>query len=126
MTASRSACAAVEGLRAAPARPDTCRPILADDLLPERALSGGEMAIRKLVEEIYKPLQPVLLETLTAYLEQASSLEAAARKLFVHPNTVRYRLKRIADTVGHAPTEPRSAFTLQVALALGRLADSRT
>jgi len=126
MTASRATCVALEGLRAAPARPDAPRPVAADDLLPERALAGGELAVRKLVEEIYRPLQPVLLETLTAYLEQASSLEAAARKLFVHPNTVRYRLKRIADTVGQAPTEPRAAFTLQVALALGRLADSRT
>jgi len=30
----------------------------------------------------------------------AGAIEACARKLFVHPNTVRYRLKRIADFTG--------------------------
>ena len=36
-----------------------------------------------------------LVETVTTYLEQGFSLEAAARLLFVHPNTVRYRLRRV-------------------------------
>jgi PucR C-terminal helix-turn-helix domain/GGDEF-like domain len=129
VAAAKSAQAAVEGLRAAPAWPGASRPVLADDLLPERALAGGSVAIRKLVEDVYRPLQaagPALLETLAAYLEQAASLEAAARKLFVHPNTVRYRLKRVTDLVGYVPQDPRSAFTLQVAITLGRLDDSRT
>ena len=37
-----------------------------------------------------------LLDTLTAYLEASGSIEGAARALFVHPNTVRYRLRRVA------------------------------
>ena len=41
--------------------------------------------------------------------------------LFVHPNTVRYRLRRVADVTGVVPTEPRGAFALRLALALGRL-----
>jgi DNA-binding PucR family transcriptional regulator len=41
--------------------------------------------------------------------------------MFVHANTVRYRLRRVAEVCGAAPTEPRGAFTLRVALALGRL-----
>lgn len=64
---------------------------------------------------------PALLETLSVYLEQASSLEGAARMLFVHPNTVRYRLRRVTDVTGYAPSDVRSAFTLRIALALGRL-----
>jgi DNA-binding PucR family transcriptional regulator len=61
------------------------------------------------------------METLAVYLEQANSLEGAARMLFVHPNTVRYRLRRVTDVTGLVPTQSRAAFTLRVALALGRL-----
>ncbi|WP_307846278.1 helix-turn-helix domain-containing protein [Actinospica durhamensis] len=125
--ASRSAEAALSGLRAAVAWPDAPRPVLADDLLPERAVAGDELARAVLLEEIYRPLAEAgsaLLETLSVYLEQAASLEAAARILFVHPNTVRYRLRRVTDITGLTPSQARSAFTLQIALVLGRLAES--
>jgi hypothetical protein len=42
--------------------------------------------------------------------------------LFVHPNTVRYRLKRITDFTGRDPTVPRDAYVLRVATTVGRLA----
>jgi DNA-binding PucR family transcriptional regulator len=125
--ASRSAEAALSGLRAAVAWPDAPRPVLADDLLPERAVAGDELARVCLLEEIYRPLSEAgsaLLETLSVYLEQAASLEAAARILFVHPNTVRYRLRRVTDITGLTPSQARSAFTLQIALVLGRLAEA--
>jgi DNA-binding PucR family transcriptional regulator len=125
--ASRSADAALSGLRAAVAWPDAPRPVLADDLLPERAVAGDELARACLLEEIYRPLSEAgsaLLETLSVYLEQAASLEAAARILFVHPNTVRYRLRRVTDITGLTPSQARSAFTLQIALVLGRLAEA--
>ena len=125
--AGESAAAAVAGLRAAPAWPDAPRPVLADDLLPERALSGDELARRQLVEDVYEPLRSTgtaLVETLAAYLEQTSSLEATARALFVHPNTVRYRLRRVAEVTGYTPSDPRHAFALRLALALGRLTEA--
>ncbi|WP_037581220.1 PucR family transcriptional regulator [Phaeacidiphilus oryzae] len=124
LSATSSAQAAAAGLRAVAAWPDAPRPVLADDLLPERALSGDAVARRQLVEEIYIPLDEAgsaLLETLSVFLEQASSLEGAARMLFVHPNTVRYRLRRVTDVTGYSPSDVRSAFTLRIALALGRL-----
>ena len=125
--AGESAAAAVAGLRAAPAWPDAPRPVLADDLLPERALSGDELARSRLVQDVYLPLLSTgtaLVETLAAYLEQTSSLEATARALFVHPNTVRYRLRRVAEVTGYTPWDPRHAFALRLALTLGRLADA--
>ena len=76
------------------------------------------------MEEIYRPLEEAgsaLLETLSVYLEQASSLEGAARMLFVHPNTVRYRLGKIADLTGYDLTDPHDGHTVRIALALGRL-----
>src|SRR5512132_351056 len=124
---TKSAEEAIFGLRAAPAWPDAPRPVLADDLLPERALLGDQGARQRLVEDIYSPLREsgsALLETLSTYLQQAASLEAAARMLFVHPNTVRYRLRRVTDVTGLVPTDARSAFVLQTALALGRLQEA--
>jgi DNA-binding PucR family transcriptional regulator len=41
--------------------------------------------------------------------------------MFVHANTVRYRLRRAAETTGLTPNDPRQAYTYRVALTLGRL-----
>ncbi|WP_433224151.1 PucR family transcriptional regulator [Microtetraspora malaysiensis] len=120
--AAGSARAAIAGLRAAAGWPDAPRPVMAEDLLAERAIDGDPAARVQLVENVYTPLVGTpLLDTLATYLEQGTSLEATARLLFVHPNTVRYRLRKITELTGYQPTEGRSAFTLQVGLILGRL-----
>ena len=127
-SASVSARAALAALRAAPAWPDAPRPTGADDLLPERALAGDPDARAALISDVYEPLLGggnTLLDTLTTYLEQGSSLEATARLLFVHPNTVRYRLRRVAELTDYTPSAGRDGFTLWVAIALGRLAAKR-
>jgi hypothetical protein len=127
--ATRSAASALAGLRAAPGWPDSPRPVLADDLLPERALDGDEAARAELIRDVYEPLRhggAALLDTVTTYLEQGSSLEATARMLFVHPNTVRYRLRRISELTGLTPSDGRAGFTLWVGIVLGRLVHNRT
>ena len=126
MSAAHSAQAAVAGLVASKAWPAAPRPVLASDLLPERAIDGDAAARRQLIDDVYLPLVAAgggLLETVTAYLAQAGSLEATARTLYVHPNTVRYRLRRAADITGLAATDPRDGFALHIALVLGRLSD---
>jgi DNA-binding PucR family transcriptional regulator len=123
-SAHASARAALAGVRAAPAWPDAPRPVSSDELLPERALNGDADAAQTLVERAYQPLLAggtALLDTLTTYLEQGSSLEATARMLFVHPNTVRYRLRRVTELTGYTPAEGRDGFTLWTAVILGRL-----
>jgi PucR C-terminal helix-turn-helix domain/GGDEF-like domain len=127
-SASVSARAALAGLHAAPAWPDAPRPASADELLPERALDGDAAAVEALVETVYEPLLAggtALLDTLTTYLEQGSSLEGTARMLFVHPNTVRYRLRRVTELTGFTPAVGRDGHTLWTAIALGRLAARR-
>ncbi|HZX05310.1 MAG TPA: helix-turn-helix domain-containing protein [Kribbella sp.] len=124
MAAVTSARAAVAGLRAVAAWPGAPRPVYADELLPERSLSGDGHARRQLANEVYAPLTAgdgALLDTVSAYLDSGGSIEATARALFVHANTVRYRLKRVADLTGYNPQNPRDSFTLRVALTLGRL-----
>jgi DNA-binding PucR family transcriptional regulator len=98
--------------------------VTARALLPERALAGDADARRTLVEEVYLPLRAAgtpLLETAGAYLDFGASLEATARALYLHPNTVRYRLRKAADVCGLDPTDHRERFVLHVALLLGRL-----
>ncbi|MGP8000590.1 MAG: PucR family transcriptional regulator [Streptosporangiaceae bacterium] len=127
--ATESAAAALAGLRAAPGWPESPRPVLATDLLPERALDGDVRAREELIRELFEPLRrggAALLETVSTYLEQGSSLEATARLLFVHPNTVRYRLRRVTELTGLIPSEGRAGFTLWVAIVLGHIAHKRT
>ncbi|MFK5634935.1 MULTISPECIES: PucR family transcriptional regulator [unclassified Ornithinimicrobium] len=124
--AGRSARAALSGCDAARAWATAPRPVAADELLPERALLGEQRARRALVDRVYRPLRDhpsPLLETVQAYLDNGTALEATARELFLHPNTVRYRLRRVGDLVGLDPQVPRDRWVLQVALALGRMVD---
>ena len=124
--ATRSARAALTGLVAARAWPGAPRPVAADDLLPERLLAGDATARRALIDRGWRPLLAeggVLLTTAATYLETGRSIEGTARALFVHPNTVRYRLRRITAVTGWDPTDPRHALVLQLAIAAGRLGD---
>lgn len=123
--AGRSASAALSGLRVAAGWPDAPRPVAADDLLPERALDGDATATAMLLEDIYNPLAlagPALLATVTAFLGQGGSVEGTARTLYLHPNTVRYRLRRAIEVCGVSVFDARGAFVVQVALTLGRIA----
>lgn len=122
--AGTSASSALWALRTASAWQSTPRPVHADQLLPERAIAGDDSAVTALIEGVHAPLAAgsgSLLETVTAYLDHGGSLEATGRSLHVHPNTVRYRLKKITGLIGHDPTESRSAFVIRIALVLGRL-----
>ena len=122
--AYHSASEAISGMNAVAGWSGAPRPVLARELLPERALLGDASAIAALHTEIMRPLAdagPALTETLDAYLDSGGAIEACARKLFVHPNTVRYRLKRITDFTGRDPTLPRDAYVLRVAATVGRL-----
>ena len=118
-----SARAALSAHRSATGWPEAPRPVRSSELLPERALAGDGHARRHLIEEVYLPLaaaKGTLIETLAAYFHHGSSMEATARALFVHPNTVRYRLRQVTDVSGFSPSQARDAFTLQIALVLGR------
>ncbi|MFC5338308.1 PucR family transcriptional regulator [Leucobacter denitrificans] len=123
--ASRSARAALAGVAVARSWRHAPRPVLADDLLPERALAGDGLARRTLIEQIYEPLlahSSELMETLWCYLDNGRSLEGTARELFVHPNTVRYRLKKVSEVIGWNATGARESLILQSALIAGSIA----
>jgi sugar diacid utilization regulator len=119
-----SADAAHSALRVVHGWLDAPRPVNADDLLPERALAGDVSARHALVDHVHRPLVEAgatVLDTLEAYLSHGASVEATARALFVHPNTVRYRLKRVAEATGLSPSSARDSYVLRLALTVGRL-----
>src|SRR4051794_8099554 len=122
--ATESARAALAGFRAAGAWPGVPNPVAADDLLPERALAGDMAARRALRHDVYGALSRAgggLLETLDAFFASGGVLESAARELYIHPNPVRYRLKRVAEVTRLSPLDGRDAFALRLAMTIGRL-----
>lgn len=122
--ATTSTRAALAGHRAAPGWPGAPRPVSAHELLPERALSGDGHARRALVAEIYDPLAAAgggLLDTVITFFDEGASVEVASKSLFVHANTVRYRLRRVHEITGYSPTESRDGYALRMAITLGRL-----
>lgn len=127
--AVKSAKAALAGFSVAKSWRNAPRPLVADDALPERALAGDPLARRILISTIYEPLRdhPLdLLGTVWSYCETGHSLEATARELFVHPNTVRYRLKKVSEVIDWDPGAPRDALTLHLAIILGAMSEPNT
>lgn len=122
--AVHSAAEALAGLRVTAAWPGAPRPVPSGSLLAERALAADLTAVDRLRTQIFQPMAQAatpLLETLDAYLAHGSSLEPAARSLFVHANTMRYRLHKIAEVTGRDPWNPRDLQILHTASILGRL-----
>ena len=121
VTEARAALLAVPAWERAP------RPVASSQLLGERVVLGDEVARRRLVEDVFAPLAAArgeLLATAAAYLEEGGAVEGTARRLFLHPNTVRYRLARIRQVVGRDLTVERDAQEVRLALVLGRAAAS--
>lgn len=124
---ARSTRAAFAGVVAAPAWSLTPRPVNADDLLPERVLVGDAVARERLIAVAFDPIVKAggaLVETVSTYLDCGRSLELASRLMFVHANTVRYRLKKVSELTGWNVLTTRDAHVLETAFALGRLRDS--
>ena len=62
-----------------------------------------------------------LFVTVRDFLLGGGSLEATARRLNVHPNTVRYRLNKSVDVTGWDPMNPRDAYVLLTAIKIGMI-----
>ena len=59
---------------------------------------------------------PVLADTLRAYLDSFGDVAAAAQWLHVHPNTVRYRVRRIEESLGTSLADPDVRLLLSLSL----------
>lgn len=66
--------------------------------------------------------QTELVKTLEAYLDCKESLTASAKQLFVHPNTVKYRIEKIREILGFDPfSHAQKRLNFHVALKARRL-----
>jgi PucR C-terminal helix-turn-helix domain len=98
------------------------------DLAGETALAAQPLLAGFLSEDLLAGLDPGdpfhrdLVSTALAFLDRGQRLDRTATALHLHPNTVRYRLRRITELTQYTPSDGRDGFTLWVALVLGRLA----
>jgi hypothetical protein len=97
-----------------------------DDVLLEAALGGTAPGPAARLAAILAPLSDELLGTLEAYLAHDADRRATAAGLHVHPNTLDYRLRRIADLTGRSPLTARGLQVLGAALTLRRVGRIRT
>ncbi|MFP1676475.1 helix-turn-helix domain-containing protein [Gardnerella sp. Marseille-Q9691] len=121
--------ATLASIAVAPAIKHLPQVIHTDDVLPERALIGDSTAFNTLYNKVYQSLAPYssddpTLETIDMFLRFGGALDQTAHELNVHPNTVRYRLRKVAQTTGWDATDPRAAYVLQTAITIGRIRDS--
>ncbi len=61
---------------------------------------------------------PGLLQALQSHLRHGADRKAAAAELFIHPNTLTYRLRRIQDITGYDPTDPHQSRLLAAAMTV--------
>ncbi|UZJ33107.1 PucR family transcriptional regulator [Streptomyces endophytica] len=87
-------------------------------LLAGRPAATPDQIARSLLGPLLSPGRRHLLDALTAYLDTGSA-NAAARRLGLHPQSLRYRLRRIGDLTGRDPRDPWQRLTLDIARTIG-------
>ncbi|MFF3494807.1 PucR family transcriptional regulator [Streptomyces sp. NPDC002795] len=80
--------------------------------------TADEIATRILAPVLAQPPEDcaLLLDTARAWYGARGSIRDAAQTLYCHPNTVRYRLKRLESLTGLALDDPHATTNLLVAL----------
>ncbi|MFD0744646.1 PucR family transcriptional regulator [Phytohabitans flavus] len=74
--------------------------------------------LRRFAREVLGGLGDEYLITLRCYFRENNSPQRASRILHVHPNTVNYRIRRVAELTGHDLDSYRDRLALQVALEI--------
>jgi hypothetical protein len=99
-----------------------CRIVHCDDHLTDMVLRRGGDLLDRLEARRLAPLanmapgrRDMLAETLLAWLETGKSSSVASR-LFIHPQTARYRLHRLQDLFGDELDNPDARFELALVL----------
>ncbi|KUI14088.1 transcriptional regulator [Mycobacterium sp. GA-1285] len=85
--------------------------VLLDEIVSRVGPRLVDPRIRQLREQ-----DPVLAETLAAYLDGFGDIAAVAQRLHVHPNTVRYRIRRIEKLLPASLNDPDDRLVLALGL----------
>jgi len=101
------------------------QPVHADDVLAELVVAADPAALADLRARALAPLAGLrpataarLAETLRAWLLHRGRRDEVAAALFVHPQTVRYRMGQVRELFGERLDDPRAVLELTIALAL--------
>ncbi|MCX4091023.1 PucR family transcriptional regulator [Nocardia sp. alder85J] len=89
-----------------------------EDLAVEYQLAQpgpGRDAVAAILDRVED--HPELMTTLRAHLANNSQRRVTALQLHIHPNTLDYRLRRIAQLTGYNPAQSAGTWRLQTALA---------
>ena len=113
------------------ARPDRAPITVFDRDVMAVAAAGAPEVMDRIAANVLGPLDDLpdhereaLLDTLEAWFDHGGSAERAAQQLYVHPNTVRQRLRKLEHRTGRLVTDPRAAAELCIALQTARRASS--
>jgi DNA-binding PucR family transcriptional regulator len=87
--------------------------VLLDEIVA--AVAGQPRLIDPRVQALRRD-DPVLAETLAAYLDGFGDVGAVAARLHVHPNTVRYRVRRLDTLLGASLADPDDRLVLALSL----------
>lgn len=87
--------------------------VLLDEIVT--LVGADERLVDPRVREL-RTRDPALAETLRTYLDSFSDVGAAARRLHVHPNTVRYRVRRIEQLMSTSLADPDVRLVLSLSL----------
>jgi len=87
--------------------------VLLDDIVAH--VAGQPRLIDPRVQTM-RAEDPVLAETLAAYLDGFGDVGAVAGRLHVHPNTVRYRARRLEKLLGSSLADPDDRLVLALSL----------
>ena len=105
---------------------DRAGAVWAEDRLADVALRAAPEIVRVLRLRALAPLRGEtersrgrLQATLHSWMRHRGSQAAIAAELSVHPQTVRYRVRRLRELFGEALTDPDRRFELEVALRSG-------
>lgn len=103
-----------------------------DEHLVELVLGADEEAAEDLRRRALSPLAELgaapaerLAETLRSWLLNQGRRDAVAAQLFVHPQTVRYRMNQIRQLYGDRLNDPDVVLELTVALGIPSAAENR-
>jgi hypothetical protein len=122
LSASWSLARAAIGAAAAGALP-TDGAVFADEHLGALMLFEGRGLARRMAARRLAPLAGLterargrMRETTLAYIDHRGNSVEMARALHLHPQTVRYRVKRLRELLGEQLDDPSARFELEVAL----------
>jgi DNA-binding PucR family transcriptional regulator len=128
--AARSYARAVRAARLSP--PDGAAALDTDRVLAELVLRADDDALADLRAQVLAPLDQLpaaardkLTETLRSWLLHHGRRERVAAELFVHPQTVRYRMGQLRDLYGDRLEDPGTVLALVVALGADAGSSSR-